>query len=122
MISRNEKLFRLGCNLLFWDPIFYNRLNCFSIFSYLNYRTPSYLCGFKLLINVFCSCFQSQAHLAYQELQKSPALRPIMPQGSMYMMIQIKMSLFPKFENELQFISQLCNEQSVLCIPGKVPK
>ncbi|XP_035446504.1 tyrosine aminotransferase [Spodoptera frugiperda] len=62
---------------------------------------------------------ESQAHLAYQELQKSPALRPIMPQGSMYMMIQIKMSLFPKFENELQFISQLCNEQSVLCIPGK---
>ncbi|XP_021191290.3 tyrosine aminotransferase [Helicoverpa armigera] len=62
---------------------------------------------------------ESQAKLAYQELKKTPGLRPIMPQGSMYMMIEIKTSLFPKFDNELQFISKMCNEQSVLCIPGK---
>lgn len=64
--------------------------------------------------------FQSQAKVAYTELLKAPGLRPIMPQGSMYMMIEIKTSLFPKFDDELQFISQMGNEQSVLVIPGKV--
>ncbi|KAJ8729335.1 hypothetical protein PYW08_000916 [Mythimna loreyi] len=62
---------------------------------------------------------ESQAKIAYTELLKAPGLRPIMPQGSMYMMIEIKTTMFPEFDNELEFISLLCNEQSVLCIPGK---
>ncbi|XP_075992447.1 tyrosine aminotransferase-like [Anticarsia gemmatalis] len=65
-------------------------------------------------------CFiESQAKLACRELHKAPGLHPIMPQGSMYMMVEIKMSMFPKFADELQFVKMLCNEQSVLCIPGQ---
>ncbi|CAH0603045.1 unnamed protein product [Chrysodeixis includens] len=64
------------------------------------------------------SFIESQAKLAFKELQKIPGLRPIMPQGSMYMMVAINTSLFPEIKDELQFITQLCNEQSVLCIPG----
>ncbi|KAJ8729334.1 hypothetical protein PYW08_000915 [Mythimna loreyi] len=62
---------------------------------------------------------KSQARVAYTELLKVPGLRPIMPQGAMYMMIEIKITMFPEFDSDLEFISLLCNEQSVLCIPGK---
>ncbi|KAJ0181951.1 hypothetical protein K1T71_002673 [Dendrolimus kikuchii] len=61
---------------------------------------------------------ESQAKYACQALSKVPSLRPIMPQGSMYMMIEIKISCFPKFTNELAFIKSLLAEQSILCIPG----
>ncbi|XP_063529288.1 tyrosine aminotransferase [Cydia strobilella] len=62
---------------------------------------------------------ESQAKLAYEALRRAPGLRPVMPQGAMYMMIQIKMSLFPQFDNELQFVERLVLEQSVFCLPGK---
>lgn len=63
---------------------------------------------------------QNQAKLAYSELRCSPGLRPIMPQGAMYMMVEIKMSQFPKFKNELQFVERMVSEQSVFCLPGQV--
>ncbi|XP_052747624.1 tyrosine aminotransferase [Galleria mellonella] len=62
---------------------------------------------------------ENQAKLAYEELRRVPGLRPIMPQGAMYMMIEIKMSMFPKFENELKFVERMVSEQSVFCLPGK---
>ncbi|KAM3964772.1 tyrosine aminotransferase-like [Aphomia sociella] len=65
------------------------------------------------------SFIESQAKLAYQELQRAPGLRPILPQGAMYMMIEIEMVKFPAFKNELEFVERLCSEQSVLCIPGQ---
>lgn len=58
--------------------------------------------------------------MAYEALRRTPGLRPVMPQGAMYMMIQIKMSLFPQFKSELQFVERLMSEQSVFCLPGKV--
>ncbi|XP_063838621.1 tyrosine aminotransferase-like [Ostrinia nubilalis] len=65
------------------------------------------------------SFMESQAKLACEALQRAPGLRPIMPQGSMYMMIEIKVSMFSEFQNDLQFIERLYSEQSVLCIPGQ---
>ncbi|CAK1550029.1 unnamed protein product [Leptosia nina] len=62
---------------------------------------------------------ESQAKLAYEELRRAPGLRPIMPQGAMYMMIGIKMALFPSIKNEFQFVECLVKEQSVFCLPGK---
>lgn len=38
----------------------------------------------------------------------------------MYMMVEIKMSQFPKFKNELQFVERMVSEQSVFCLPGQV--
>jgi tyrosine aminotransferase len=43
-----------------------------------------------------------------------------MPQGAMYMMIEIKMAQFPEFDNDLEFVERLVAEQSVFCLPGKV--
>lgn len=34
--------------------------------------------------------FQSASEVAYTELLKCPQLRPVKPQGAMYMMVQIK--------------------------------
>lgn len=64
--------------------------------------------------------FQTQAKLAYKELRAVPGLRPIEPQGAMYMMIGIKMALFPEFKDECQFVENLVAEQSVFCLPGQV--
>ncbi|XP_045511488.1 tyrosine aminotransferase [Colias croceus] len=62
---------------------------------------------------------ENQAKSAYEVLRRAPGLRPIMPQGAMYMMIGIKMSLFPTIKNEIQFVERLVKEQSVFCLPGK---
>ncbi|XP_028037349.1 tyrosine aminotransferase [Bombyx mandarina] len=62
---------------------------------------------------------ENQAKLAYKELVLAPGLRPIMPQGAMYMMIEIKTNKFPEFKNELQFVERLMSEQSVFCLPGQ---
>ncbi|XP_059060630.1 tyrosine aminotransferase-like isoform X2 [Achroia grisella] len=65
------------------------------------------------------SFIENQAILACEELERAPGLRPMLPQGAMYMMIEIKMSMFPAFRNELEFIERMYSEQSVLCIPGQ---
>ncbi|CAG4998563.1 unnamed protein product [Parnassius apollo] len=62
---------------------------------------------------------ENQAKLAYAELLRAPGLRPIMPQGAMYMMIEIKISLFSEFKNDLQFVESMVSEQSVFCLPGR---
>ncbi|CAH2238835.1 tyrosine aminotransferase [Pararge aegeria] len=62
---------------------------------------------------------ETQAKLAYKELRDAPGLRPIEPQGAMYMMIEIKMLLFPEFKDECQFVESLVTEQSVFCLPGQ---
>ncbi|KAG6462819.1 tyrosine aminotransferase [Manduca sexta] len=62
---------------------------------------------------------ENQAKRACKMLKNAPGLRPIMPQGSMYLMVQIKIEYFPKFTDDFQFIKQLCSQQSILCIPGK---
>ncbi|XP_023942075.2 tyrosine aminotransferase [Bicyclus anynana] len=62
---------------------------------------------------------ETQAKLAYKELRVAPGLRPIEPQGAMYMMIEIKMALFPEFKDECQFVESLVAEQSVFCLPGQ---
>ncbi|XP_045542086.1 tyrosine aminotransferase [Papilio machaon] len=62
---------------------------------------------------------ENQAKMAYEELLRAPGLRPIMPQGAMYMMIEIKISHFPEFKNDLQFVERMVSEQSVFCLPGR---
>ncbi|XP_053618662.1 tyrosine aminotransferase-like [Plodia interpunctella] len=62
---------------------------------------------------------ESQAKLAFGKLQCARGLRPIMPQGAMYMMIEIDMSIFPQFHTDTEFVEALYGEQSVMCIPGQ---
>lgn len=43
----------------------------------------------------------------------------MMPQGAMYMMVQIDIDNFPEYEDEMDFVQAMVSEQSVFCLPGK---
>lgn len=48
-----------------------------------------------------------------------PGLRPVRPDGAMYMMIGIDTDRFPDYDNEMDFVQDLVKEQSVFCLPGQ---
>lgn len=52
-------------------------------------------------------------------LKDIPGLRPVMPDGAMYMMIGIDVDCFPEYSSELPFVQDLVREQSVFCLPGQ---
>ena len=72
---------------------------------------------------------QNHANIAFQMLKDIKGIKPIMPQGAMwvkfsiisqwinwwkyfrYMMVGIDMKNFPKFSNELEFVQALVQEQ-----------
>lgn len=58
------------------------------------------------------------AILAYSRLKMVRGLNPIMPNGAMYMMIGLRLEHFPEFNDDVTFIQELVNEQSVFCLPG----
>ncbi|XP_026322073.1 tyrosine aminotransferase-like [Hyposmocoma kahamanoa] len=62
---------------------------------------------------------ETQANFACKQLCLCPGLRPITPQGVMYMMIEIQISLFPSFKDDVQFVERLLMEEAVLCLPGQ---
>lgn len=64
---------------------------------------------------------QKHAELVYDCLRKIRGLRPFMPAGTMYMMVEVKLELFPEFQaSGLKFVTQLMEEESVFCLPGEV--
>lgn len=62
---------------------------------------------------------QENAILSYKAISKIPGLKPVMPQGAMYMMIGIEMERFPEFTSDVDFTEKLVTEQSVFCLPAK---
>lgn len=62
---------------------------------------------------------QANAKVAYEHLSKIPGLKPIMPQGAMYMMVGMDKELFPAFDTDLEIVQAMIKEQSVFCLPGK---
>ena len=65
------------------------------------------------------SVIEINARLAFEKLNSIPGLKPVMPDGAMYMMVAIDLSAFPGFETDLQVVEALVAEQSVFCLPGK---
>ncbi|XP_020277792.1 tyrosine aminotransferase [Pseudomyrmex gracilis] len=57
--------------------------------------------------------------LAYDCITKIPGLKPIMPDGAMYMMVYIDLPCFPEFNSDLEFVQRLLMEESVFCLPGQ---
>ncbi|XP_070512528.1 tyrosine aminotransferase isoform X2 [Cardiocondyla obscurior] len=57
--------------------------------------------------------------LAYNYIIKISGLKPIMPDGAMYMMVYIDLSCFPEFNSDLEFVQRLLMEESVFCLPGQ---
>lgn len=68
---------------------------------------------------MFIHFLQKHARLAFDILNEANGLRPVMPDGAMYMMIGIDIENFPEFDNELEFVQALVREQSVFCLPGE---
>ncbi|KAJ8951181.1 hypothetical protein NQ314_007721 [Rhamnusium bicolor] len=58
------------------------------------------------------------AQLAYEGLQNAKGLSPFMPQGTMYMIVEIQMQKFPLFHSGLEFAQKMMEEESVFCLPG----
>lgn len=52
-------------------------------------------------------------------LRDVPGIKPIMPDGAMYMMIGIDIDCFPGYTSDLDIVKDLVKEQSVFCLPGQ---
>ncbi|KOC67619.1 Tyrosine aminotransferase [Habropoda laboriosa] len=61
----------------------------------------------------------NHSKLAYNCVIKVPGLKPIMPDGGMYMMVYIDLPCFPEFNSDLEFVQRLLMEESVFCLPGQ---
>lgn len=61
---------------------------------------------------------QRHAVTVFAMLKNAPGLKPIMPKGSMYLMVQIEMEKFPEYSSCLEFTNALIREESVLVYPG----
>ncbi|XP_043789175.1 tyrosine aminotransferase isoform X1 [Apis laboriosa] len=61
----------------------------------------------------------NHSKLAYDYTIKIPGLKPIMPNGAMYMMVYIDLPCFPEFNSDLEFVQRLLMEESVFCLPGQ---
>ncbi|KAK2170498.1 hypothetical protein NP493_1149g00075 [Ridgeia piscesae] len=59
------------------------------------------------------------ARICFEALSNVCGLRPVMPQGAMYMMVGIDMDRFPEFKNDKEFTECLVTEQSVFCLPAQ---
>lgn len=64
-------------------------------------------------VNSIISC---NARIVYESLGKVPGLRPLMPNGAMYMMVGIDKKMYG---DEKGFVENLLAEESVFCLPGR---
>ncbi|XP_059613959.1 tyrosine aminotransferase [Phlebotomus argentipes] len=62
---------------------------------------------------------QKHATIAFEILSEVRGLKPIMPDGAMYMMISIDVENFPEYPTDLHFVKALVEDQSVFCLPGQ---
>lgn len=61
---------------------------------------------------------EDNAQLAFNGLSSIPGLRPIMPQGAMYMMVGVDLDRFKEFKDDSEFCKSLFRQESVFCMPG----
>ncbi|CAH0388834.1 unnamed protein product [Bemisia tabaci] len=62
---------------------------------------------------------QKHAKVAYDLLSQTKGIKPVMPQGAMYMMVGVDIDHFPDFSSDLEFVEKMVGEESVFCLPGK---
>nr|CAD7438633.1 unnamed protein product [Timema bartmani] len=72
----------------------------------------------EFYFNTLC-ILQNNALVAFEMLKNIEGLRPVMPEGAMYIMVGISMEHFPEFSSELHFLEQMVTEESVFCLPGQ---
>lgn len=65
---------------------------------------------------------EGNAMYTCERLSKVPGLKVIVPGGAMYVMVGIEKDKFKDIKDDADFCSKLVQEESVLCLPGKVKK
>lgn len=80
----------------------------------------------KCLNNIPQSYYDGLTNLLYENsaacfdiLKKVPGLKPVMPDGAMYMMVGIQKEHFLDFTTTSDFVVKLMEEESVFCLPGE---
>ncbi|CAK9303420.1 unnamed protein product [Gordionus sp. m RMFG-2023] len=73
------------------------------------------------------SYFLNAVQLAYENaqtitntLKNVPGINPIIPQGSMFMMVHISLNCFPEFKSECEIVERLIQEESVFPFPSSI--
>ena len=61
---------------------------------------------------------EKAARLFYDGILQAPGLIPIMPSGSIYMMVKIDFSRLENFTDDLTFCQALVSQKSVFVLPG----
>lgn len=61
---------------------------------------------------------EENAKLFYELISGIKGLKPIKPQGAMYMMVGIDIEKFPDIKNDVDFTEKMVSEQSVFCLPA----
>ncbi|CAH0558156.1 unnamed protein product [Brassicogethes aeneus] len=61
---------------------------------------------------------RKHAEIAFEGLKQAKGMSPYMPEGTMYMVVEVQMNRFPKFTNGLDFVQKLMEEESVFLLPG----
>ncbi|XP_059283381.1 nicotianamine aminotransferase 1-like isoform X3 [Lycium ferocissimum] len=59
------------------------------------------------------------ADTCYAGLREIPCFTPYKPQGSMFLMAKLNMSLMEGINNDLEFCTRLAREESVVVLPGE---
>ena len=62
---------------------------------------------------------ESNAKISRELLSDIPGIKPIYPQGAMYLMLQIDIDGFKGIHSDVEFVEKLVEEESVLCLPGQ---
>ncbi|CAG2232828.1 TAT [Mytilus edulis] len=62
---------------------------------------------------------EDNAKLFYKLISEIPGLKPVKPQGAMYMMVGIDTKNFQNIKDDVDFTEKLVSEQSVFCLPAK---
>jgi len=65
---------------------------------------------------------QKNARYVYAKLRTAPGLKPILSQGTIFMLVQIDASEFNEDDIRTadEFYQKLMNEESVFCLPGTI--
>lgn len=66
------------------------------------------------------SVLEAHATLCFEALSRVRGLRPVMPDGAMYIMVGIELAEFKDIEDDRDFTRKLLKEQSVFCLPAVI--
>ncbi|KAG0171781.1 hypothetical protein DFQ28_006377 [Apophysomyces sp. BC1034] len=62
---------------------------------------------------------EKNTNLSMEALSNIDGLKPVLPQGAMYMMVGIEIEKFKDISSDEEFSQKLLAEESVLCLPGE---